>query len=244
MLKHRNTQNPGMKTVIIVAGGRGKRMGNDIPKQFLKLHDMPVILLTMLRFYNYDNTIKIILALPKNEIRTWEDIKSQIINVPPHIIVEGGEERFFSVKNALAHVQTGELVAIHDGVRPFVSEKTISRCFDKAKQSGAAIPVIALTESIRYFENETDDKSISAVREKYKIVQTPQVFHSDILTAAYTQVYSKDFTDDASVVEKYGFPVATVDGNSENIKLTTPFDMEIAKILINNNNFSTNNTVN
>jgi 2-C-methyl-D-erythritol 4-phosphate cytidylyltransferase len=224
-----------MKTVIIVAGGRGKRMGNDMPKQFLKLNDMPIIVLTMLRFYNYDNNIKIILALPANEIKTWEDIKSQIMNVPPHIIVEGGEERFFSVKNALARVEPGEIVAIHDGVRPFVSAETISRCFDKAKHCGAAIPVVALTESIRYFEDESGDKSISAVREKYKIVQTPQVFHSEILMAAYTQTYSKDFTDDASVVEKYGFPVASVDGNRENIKLTTPLDMEIAKILINNN---------
>ncbi|MDR3245739.1 MAG: 2-C-methyl-D-erythritol 4-phosphate cytidylyltransferase, partial [Prevotellaceae bacterium] len=130
-------------TVVIVAGGRGKRMGNDMPKQFLKLNDMPVIVLTMLRFYNYDNNIKIILALPANEIKTWEDIKSQIMNVPPHIIVEGGEERFFSVKNALARVEPGEIVAIHDGVRPFVSAETISRCFDKAKHCGAAIPVVA-----------------------------------------------------------------------------------------------------
>jgi 2-C-methyl-D-erythritol 4-phosphate cytidylyltransferase len=224
------------KAVIIVAGGRGKRMGNDIPKQFLKLNDTPIIALTMLRFYNYDNTIKIILALPKDEIINWENIKSTTVTLPSHIIVEGGEERFFSVKNALTYVEPGELVAIHDGVRHFVSEKTISRCFDMAKQSGAAIPVIALTESIRYFENETDNRSISAVREKYKIVQTPQVFHSEILMAGYSQTYSKDFTDDASVVEKYGYPITSVDGNRENIKLTTPLDMEIAKILINNNN--------
>jgi 2-C-methyl-D-erythritol 4-phosphate cytidylyltransferase len=186
----------------------------------------------MLRFYNYDNNIKIILALPKDEITTWNEMKAQIMNVPPHIIVEGGEERFFSVKNALIHVETNEIVAIHDGVRPFVAEETISRCFDKAKHCGAAIPVIALTESKRYFENESEDKSISADRAKYKIVQTPQVFHADILIAAYTQDYSKDFTDDAAVVEKYGYPIASVDGNSENIKLTTPLDMEIAKILI------------
>jgi 2-C-methyl-D-erythritol 4-phosphate cytidylyltransferase len=217
------------KTVIIVAGGRGKRMGNDIPKQFLKLQDTPVLLLTMLRFHNYDNNMKIILALPKNEIGTWENIKSHTVNVPPHIIVEGGEERFFSVKNSLVHVENDETVAIHDGVRPFVSMKTIDRCFNKAKQCGAVIPVVAVTESIRYFENENDSFSVN--REKYKIVQTPQVFKSNILISAYSQPYSKDFTDDASVIEKFGYPVSSVEGNIENIKLTTPLDMETAKIL-------------
>jgi 2-C-methyl-D-erythritol 4-phosphate cytidylyltransferase len=220
-----------MKTVVIVAGGRGTRMGQDMPKQFLKLNDTPVIVLTMLRFFDYDNHIKIILALPEDEIKTWETIKSQTtVNIPPHTVVEGGKERFFSVKNSLAHVEKGEIVAVHDGVRPFVSRETIDRCFKKAKQSGAAIPVIPLTESIRYFENE--DKNIAMNREKYKIVQTPQVFKSEILMAAYEQPYSRDFTDDASVVEKFGYPVSTVDGNSENIKLTTPLDMAIAKILI------------
>ncbi|MDR1592855.1 MAG: 2-C-methyl-D-erythritol 4-phosphate cytidylyltransferase [Prevotellaceae bacterium] len=217
------------KTVIIVAGGRGKRMGNRIPKQFLRLCDTPVLLLTMLRFYDYDNNIKIILTLPKDEITTWETIKSQLHNVPSHTIVEGGDERFFSVKNSLAYVEKGGIVAVHDGVRPFVSTETISRCFDRAQQCGAAIPVIAMTESIRYFEDE--DKSVSVNRAKYKIVQTPQVFNSDILIHAYAQPYSQDFTDDASVVEKFGYPISPVEGNIENIKLTTPLDMEIAKII-------------
>jgi 2-C-methyl-D-erythritol 4-phosphate cytidylyltransferase len=221
-----------MKTVIIVAGGRGTRMKQDIPKQFLKLYDTPVLLATMSRFYDYDNKIKIILALPGHELNTWETIKSQTANIPSHIIVEGGKERFFSVKNSLAHVGKGEIVAIHDGVRPFVSIETISRCFDKAEQSGAAIPVVAITESIRYFENEDNSHSVS--REKYRIVQTPQVFNSDVLIAAYAQPYSKNFTDDASVVEKFGHTVSSVEGNIENIKLTTPLDMEIAKILIKN----------
>jgi 2-C-methyl-D-erythritol 4-phosphate cytidylyltransferase len=225
-----------MKTVIIVAGGRGKRMGRDVPKQFLKLNNTSVLSLTMSRFYDYDHTIKIIVALPEDEIKTWEIIQSHTLNIPPHIVVAGGRERFFSVKNSLAHVAKGELVAIHDGVRPLVSIETIDRCFAKAEQSGAAIPVIPVTESIRYFEN--GDKSHSVDRAKYKIVQTPQVFHSDILIAAYAQPYSKDFTDDASVVEKSGYPVSSVEGNSENIKLTTPFDMTIAEILINSRNFT------
>jgi 2-C-methyl-D-erythritol 4-phosphate cytidylyltransferase len=219
-----------MKTVIIVAGGRGKRMGNNIPKQFMELHGTPVILLTMQRFYDYDNKIKIILALPADETGTWEAIKSRTADVPSHITVEGGRERFFSVKNALAHVGKGETVAVHDGVRPFVSIETVSRCFDRAEQCGAAIPVIALTESIRLLESE--EKSISVCRDRYRIVQTPQVFNSEILVRAYGQPYSNDFTDDASVVEKAGYPVSLVEGNVENIKLTSPVDMEIAKILI------------
>ncbi|MDR2026950.1 MAG: 2-C-methyl-D-erythritol 4-phosphate cytidylyltransferase [Prevotellaceae bacterium] len=221
-----------MKTVIIVAGGRGKRMGQDIPKQFLKLNGIPVLVLTMLRFYDYDSKIKMILALPAEEIKTWETLRSRTAGIPPHIIVEGGRERFFSVKNSLAHVGKDEIVAVHDGVRPFVSMETVRRCFDKAEQSGAAIPVIAVTESLRYFENENRSHSVS--REKYRTVQTPQVFNSDILIPAYAQPYSKDFTDDASVVEKFGYPVTPVEGNIENIKLTTPFDMEIAKIIIKN----------
>jgi 2-C-methyl-D-erythritol 4-phosphate cytidylyltransferase len=221
-----------MKTVVIVAGGRGKRMGQGTPKQFLKLDGVPVIVRTILSFHNYDNQIKIILALPKDEIEKWETIKSKskTFSIPPHIIVEGGSERFFSVKNSLAHVKKGEIVAVHDGVRPFASTETISRCFEKAKQSGAAIPVIPLTESIRYFEDE--NKSVAVDREKYKIVQTPQVFKSDILIAAYEQPYVKDFTDDASVVEKFGYPVSPVEGNRENIKITTPADMRIAKFFL------------
>ncbi|MDR0726072.1 MAG: 2-C-methyl-D-erythritol 4-phosphate cytidylyltransferase [Prevotellaceae bacterium] len=219
-----------MKTVIIVAGGRGKRMGHNTPKQFLKLDGVPIIVRTILSFYNYDHQIKIILALPKDEIEKWETIKSKTDNIPPHIIVEGGAERFFSVKNALAHVGKGEIVAIHDGVRPFASAETIGRCFEKAEQSGAAIPVVTLTESIRYFENE--DESVAVNREKYKIVQTPQVFKSDILIAAYKQPYATDFTDDASVVEKFGYPISSVAGNRENIKITTPMDMKISKIYL------------
>jgi 2-C-methyl-D-erythritol 4-phosphate cytidylyltransferase len=219
-----------MKTVIIVAGGRGKRMGHDVPKQFLKLNDTPVLALTMSRFYDYDHAIKIILALPEDAIKTWEIIQSHTFNIPPHTVVAGGRERFFSVKNSLAHVPKGQLVAIHDGVRPFVSIETIDRCFAKAEQSGAAIPVVPVTESIRYFENDGTSRAVD--REKYKIVQTPQVFSSDILIAAYEQPYSKEFTDDASVVEKCGHSVSLVEGNSENIKLTTPLDMTIAKILI------------
>lgn len=226
-----------MKTVIIVAGGQGKRMGNGIPKQFLRLQGRPVLLLTMLRFHNYDSDMKIILALPENEIETWENIKSQTDNIPPHTVVEGGKERFFSVKNSLEYVENSGTVAVHDGVRPFVSTETISRCFDMAERRGASVPVIAMTESIRYFEN--GDNSVSVDREKYRIVQTPQIFKSDILISAYTQPYSKDFTDDASVVEKFGYRVSTVEGNIENIKLTTPFDMEIAKILMNLNGDAT-----
>ncbi|MDR2423747.1 MAG: 2-C-methyl-D-erythritol 4-phosphate cytidylyltransferase [Prevotellaceae bacterium] len=216
-------------TVIIVAGGRGKRMGNDIPKQFLLLNGMPVLMRTVERFYCFDSGIKIIIALPADQIPTWENLCRQHRFDIAHHIVEGGHERFHSVKNALTLVDANELVAVHDGVRPLVSTETISRCFEKARQTGAAIPVLDMTESLRYFETPNSHRAVD--RNRYKAVQTPQIFRSDILVSAYTQPYNPQFTDDASVVEQYGHPIATVEGNRENIKITTAFDMNIIRML-------------
>ena len=210
-------------TVIIVAGGRGKRMGDDIPKQFLPVDGRPILMHTVERFYCFDNGIKIIVALPTDQMPTWENLCRQHLFDIAHQMVAGGEERFHSVQNALKLVGNDEIVAVHDGVRPLVSTATISRCFEKARQTGAAIPVIDLTESLRFFESP--DKHVAVDRNKYKTVQTPQVFRAEILTAAYTQPYNPQFTDDASVVERYGHPIATVEGNRENIKITTPSDI-------------------
>lgn len=217
-----------MKTVIIVAGGRGRRMNGDIPKQFLPVNGIPVLMKTISCFYRYSKKINIILVLPKDEAETWKNLCISYKFDIPHKIAEGGAERFFSVKNALALVGDNEIVAIHDGVRPFVSNETIERCFNEAENSGAAIPVMPLTESIRYF---SDNESKAVPRDEYKIVQTPQVFKSKILLAAYAQEYSPHFTDDASVVEKWGHKIIAVEGNRENIKITTPFDMLIAEVL-------------
>ncbi|MDR0558951.1 MAG: 2-C-methyl-D-erythritol 4-phosphate cytidylyltransferase [Prevotellaceae bacterium] len=222
-------------TVIIVAGGRGRRMGRDIPKQFLILDGIPVIMHTLQRFYQYDNCMKIILVLPANEIFTWKNLCVEHKFTIPHQTVEGGEERFHSVKNALKLTGENEIVAIHDGVRPLVSGKTIARCFEMAEKTGAAVPVVEITESLRYFESP--DRSVSVNRKNYMTVQTPQVFKSEILVAAYAQAYSENFTDDASVVEKSGHLITTVEGNRENIKITNPVDMEIAKILIEQRDF-------
>lgn len=218
-----------MKTVIIVAGGRGKRMNESVPKQFLPINGTPVLMKTISRFYEYDNNIKIILVLPADEIKTWENLcKSHKFSIP-HIITEGGRERFFSVKNALKHIDDNETVAIHDGVRPFVSNETINNAFKEAEISGAVIPVVPLTDSLRFFDE--DNKSVSVSREKYKLVQTPQVFKSDILLEAYAQQFSPEFTDDASVVENIGHSIAVIEGNRENIKITTPFDMLVANAI-------------
>ena len=217
-------------TVIIVAGGRGRRMGDDIPKQFLPLDERPILMHTVDRFYRFDRSIKIIIVLPADQMPTWENLCRQHQFDIAHQLVEGGQERFHSVKNALKLVGDDEIVAIHDGVRPLVSTETISRCFEKARQTGAAIPVVDLTESLRYFESP--DSHVAVDRNRYKTVQTPQVFSAEILVAAYTQPYNAQFTDDASVVERYGHPIATVEGNKENIKITTPFDLEISKQLI------------
>ena len=217
-------------TVIIVAGGRGRRMGDDIPKQFLPLDERPILMHTVDRFYRFDRSIKIIIVLPADQMPIWENLCRQHQFDIAHQLVEGGQERFHSVKNALKLVGDDEIVAIHDGVRPLVSTETISRCFEKARQTGAAIPVVDLTESLRYFESP--DSHVAVDRNRYKTVQTPQVFSAEILVAAYTQPYNAQFTDDASVVERYGHPIATVEGNKENIKITTPFDLEISKQLI------------
>jgi len=220
-----------MNTVIIVAGGRGKRMQKTTPKQFLILGGMPVLMRTINCFYNYDNSIRIILVLPKDEISTWEKLCVNYKFETAHTIVEGGEERFYSVQNALKLVGNNQLVAIHDGVRPFVSNTTIQNCFSQAEINGSAIPVVSLAESLRYCENEIN-KSVN--RLNYKRVQTPQVFKSEIILAAYTQPFSNEFTDDASVVEKMGYHIHTISGNEENIKITTPLDMLVGEALVKN----------
>ena len=217
-------------TVVVVAGGRGKRMGGATPKQFMELCGTPILMHTLRRFADYDPDINLIVVLPADEITRWEGLCAQHRFDLRHRIVAGGEERFHSVKNALALTNGDELVAIHDGVRPFVSIETIARCFERARADGAAIPVTDVTESLRYFEDS--ESSVAVNRNKYKTVQTPQTFRADILKAAYEQEFTSDFTDDASVVERYGHRIAMVEGNRENIKITSPFDMKVAEVIL------------
>ncbi len=219
------------KTAIIVAGGKGERMQTTVPKQFLEIKGKPILMRTLEAFRNYDNNTQLILVLPSIQIDFWKQLcKKHAFNIE-HLIVEGGGTRFQSVKNGLAVVDGQSVVAVHDGVRPLVSNDTISRCFDSAEKYHAVIPVVDLIDSIR----ETDETGNRAVdRNKYKLVQTPQVFLGSVLKKAYEQEFSSLFTDDASVVEMAGTKVLLVEGNRENIKVTTEIDLKIAEALLNN----------
>ena len=216
------------KNAIIVAGGKGTRMQSTIAKQFLVLDNKPVLMHTIEAFARFDHTMNIILALPEHQFPYWNDLcLSYPFNVH-HTLVAGGETRFHSVKNALAKVNNG-LVAIHDGVRPLVSQKTISDCFDLAQKNGSAIPIIDMDESVRYVD-EDGNKAMN--RDQVKKVQTPQVFQSNEIKLAYEQEFKATFTDDASVFEAMGHKVFLTEGNRENIKITQPEDMEIAELLL------------
>jgi 2-C-methyl-D-erythritol 4-phosphate cytidylyltransferase len=217
------------KIAIIVAGGKGERMNADIPKQFLEIKGKPILIHTLEAFMNFDASLQLILVLPAAQFEFWKTLcKKHALNIP-HQIVAGGQTRFQSVKNGLDAVKVPAIVAIHDGVRPLVSKETISRCFDAAAKFGAAIPTMDSIESIR-FVDANGSKSVD--RTAYKMVQTPQVFDAELLKKAYEQEFSVLFTDDASVVEAMGATVHLVDGNRENIKITTEFDLIVAERLL------------
>ncbi|MBI5217483.1 MAG: 2-C-methyl-D-erythritol 4-phosphate cytidylyltransferase [Bacteroidia bacterium] len=217
------------KYVVIVAGGSGKRMNSGIPKQFLELCGKPMLMYTISKFYAYDNFIKIILALPENQIEYWKGLCSKHKFSIKHSIVPGGKERFHSVKNALIKIKDTGIVAVHDGVRPLVSVDTIKRCFNASSKLGNAIPAVDISESVRVME-KSRNKAVD--RSKYKLIQTPQVFKTDIIKKAYTQDYKPQFTDDASVVEALGYKINLVEGNFENIKITSPLDLIMAEALM------------
>ena len=217
------------KHLIVVAGGSGKRMESNIPKQFLLLDDKPVIMHTISAFYNYDQNLNIILVLPEEQFIYWSELCEKYNFSIPHQITAGGSERFFSVKNGLDLIKENGVVAIHDGVRPLVNKKTIAAVFAKAIETGNAVPYKDITESIRKVEN---DISAHVNRDEYKIIQTPQCFEVDLIQKAYRQGYIEKFTDDASVVENFGVKINLVQGNSENIKITNQSDLALALNLL------------
>jgi len=221
-----------MDYIIIVAGGKGLRMGGDIPKQFLPVGGIPVLMRTMMRFHEYSPELQIILVLPKTQQEYWNSLCRQHQFNIPYILADGGKTRFHSVQNGLALVpdDTDGVVGVHDGVRPFVSVETIARCYDEARQSGAVVPVIPVVETVRHLD--ADGVSHTVPRDEYRLVQTPQCFSIQLLKAANEQPYNDGFTDDASVVESFGHAIRLVEGNRENIKLTTPGDMKMAEMLI------------
>lgn len=218
------------KFIIIVAGGKGLRMGTDIPKQFLPIGGKPVLMHTLEAFYRYDKNITMIVVLPESQQAYWNELCHNHHFVLPHKVACGGETRFHSVKNGLALVDDENgLVGVHDGVRPFVAEQVIDTCYREAEKCGAVIPVIDVVETVRHLQG---NESHTVNRSEYKLVQTPQVFSVQLLKKAYMQSYCDAFTDDASVVEALGEKVFLVAGNRENIKITTPFDIKIANTLI------------
>lgn len=229
-----------MDYIIIVAGGKGLRMGSDIPKQFLPIGGKPVLMRTLERFREYSAELQIILVLPEAQQAYWRELCKQY-NFPLPLegagggfyqLANGGQTRFHSVQNGLAKVPDDAqgVVGVHDGVRPFPSIEVIKNCYETARTKKAVIPVIPVVETVRQLISKKNSKTVP--RDQYRLVQTPQTFDIQLLKAANRQPYNDGFTDDASVVESYGYEITLVEGNRENIKITTPYDMKIAEVLI------------
>ncbi|MBQ9524891.1 MAG: 2-C-methyl-D-erythritol 4-phosphate cytidylyltransferase [Bacteroidaceae bacterium] len=217
---------------ILVAGGKGLRMGGDIPKQFLPIGGKPVLMRTIEVFRQAYPDIHIILVLPASQQEYWQQLCREYAFSVPFRIADGGETRFHSVSNGLKLVPDDAegIVGVHDGVRPFVSVETVRRCYDEAVERGAVVPVVSVVETVRQICE--DGTSVTVPRDAYKLVQTPQAFRVSLLKEAYRQPYIPAFTDDASVVEALGKPVHLVEGNRENIKITTPADIRFADGLL------------
>ena len=217
--------------VIIVAGGKGLRMGSDIPKQFLPIGDKPVLMRTIERFREYSGDLRIILVLPEAQQDYWQELCKKYNFQIEYQLANGGQTRFHSVQNGLALVPDDAegVVGVHDGVRPFPAVEVIRDCYETARTAKAVIPVIPVVETVRHLEGEG---SVTVPRGDYRLVQTPQTFDIQLLKAANRQPYNDGFTDDASVVESYGHAITLVEGNRENIKITTPYDIVVAEAIL------------
>ena len=207
------------------------RMGSDIPKQFLPIGGKPVLMRTLERFREYSPTLQIILVLPKAQQDYWHQLCKDYNFEVEYVLADGGETRFHSVQNGLAKIPDDAegVVGVHDGVRPFPSIDVIRNCYETARTAKAVIPVIPVVETVRHLQGNSSE---TVPRSDYRLVQTPQTFDIQLLKAANKQPYNDGFTDDASVVEAFGFNITLVEGNRENIKITTPYDMKIAEVLI------------
>jgi 2-C-methyl-D-erythritol 4-phosphate cytidylyltransferase len=221
------------KYLIVVAGGKGVRMGGDMPKQFQLLCGKPVLMITLEHLHAIDPLMQLILVLPEEHIELWKDLCKEHAVAVPLLLTNGGSTRFHSVQNGLTQIDDLEeaLVGVHDGVRPFVSARVLEDCFREAWIHGAAVPMINIQDSLRHIVGVNGITEV-VPRDRYRLVQTPQVFKLSLLRRAYEQRFVESFTDDASVVEALGEQIVGVEGNSENIKLTTPFDLMVAKTLI------------
>ncbi|WP_425637624.1 2-C-methyl-D-erythritol 4-phosphate cytidylyltransferase [Algoriphagus yeomjeoni] len=218
------------KAAILVAGGKGTRMGGPVAKQYMPVAGKPVLMRTLSVFHKVDPTIDLILVLPESDFLYWEELCAQFKFKIPHRLVAGGNSRFQSVRNGLHSLKAGtELVAIHDGVRPFVAESVISESFEVAEHAGSAIAVIALKDSIRKLRD--DGKSFYEERQYFRLVQTPQTFQVDRIKKAFAVTELQQFTDDATVYENQGWQVTLISGNPQNIKITTPEDLGYAEFI-------------
>lgn len=223
-----------MDYVIIVAGGKGLRMGAEVPKQFLPIDGKPVLMRTLERFHEYDEALRMILVLPHEQQDYWHRLCEEHRFSIGHTLVDGGDTRFASSRNGLRAIPDDAegVVGIHDGVRPFVSVEVIRKCYDTARRRGAVIPVLPVTDTLRRIDESGCGRNV--LRSSYRVVQTPQVFDIQLLKKAFLQPWQSRFTDDASVVEALGHKVEMTEGNRENIKLTTPFDLKIAQWILHN----------
>jgi 2-C-methyl-D-erythritol 4-phosphate cytidylyltransferase len=215
---------------IIVAGGMGSRMGSALPKQFLNIAGRPILMHTLEAFYKYNPSIHLVVVMHPDYTIFWTDlVRSSGFSIP-HEVVEGGEERFYSVKNGLNFIgNKAGVVGIHDAVRPLVSLETLRKCYSEAASYGSAVPVVAVTDSLRVLEN---GKNLAVDRARFRIVQTPQCFRIAEIQEAFRQDFSKSFTDDASVWEWAGMNLHLVEGNRDNIKITTPEDLRMAEAIL------------
>lgn len=220
-----------MDYAIIVAGGKGTRMGASIPKQFLPVNGLPVLMQTIKRFKECGDSLEIIIVLPKEQHEYWYELCKKHRFTSTYTVAEGGETRFHSVKNGLAMIPDDAegIVGVHDGVRPFPSVEVIRNCYETARTAKAVVPVIPVVETLIHIDGQGNSETVP--RDSYRLVQTPQAFDIQLLKRAYKQPYQDSFTDDASVVDSIGQEITLIDGNRENIKITTPFDLRMARIL-------------
>ncbi|RQO30886.1 2-C-methyl-D-erythritol 4-phosphate cytidylyltransferase [Taibaiella sp. KBW10] len=215
---------------VIVAGGKGLRMQNALPKQFLPLQDKPILYHTIAAFIEAIPAVRIVLVLPTEQISYANMVLQQFSGGVEITIVHGGPSRFHSVKNGLLEAKEEDIIFVHDGVRPLVSPELIQRCYAAAQAHGSAIPAITVSDSIRQVNNTG---SIAIDRNALRAIQTPQTFKGSLLLPAFAQEYREDFTDEASVVECFGQPVHLVEGEKSNLKITTPEDLLFAAALLN-----------
>lgn len=215
-------------SVIITAGGIGKRMGGELPKQFIPLSGKPILLRTLECFAAFDPSFELVLTLPIDWHAYWKECLKTFNCTISHALVSGGEERFHSIKNAL-DVCSGEFILVHDGVRPFVANEIIQACLNVLQESEAVVPVLPMKESLRQRHGSS---STAVDRSNFLLVQTPQCFRSTILRKAYNQEYHSGITDDASLVESLGIDIQLIEGNEDNIKITTQKDLIIAEAIL------------